>query len=137
MPDSASSGLPCPVSKVLEIISAKWTVEILRELALQATRTRRFLLHIPGLSMKTLCRRLHDLEESGLISRHEFPGKVMKVEYRLTQNGVKLCHILELIKQLEEDMNTTCIACKCSLEKEQFGQPEQIECPYRRTRHGL
>lgn len=134
MLDSTSSGSPCPVSKVLEIISAKWTVEILRELALQATRTRRFLLHIPGLSMKTLCRRLHVLEDSGLISRHEFPGKILKVEYRLTENGVRLCQILEQMKVLEEGLNTACVSCKCSLEKECFGQPEEMECPYRRVR---
>src|SRR5579883_1285910 len=94
----------CPINVLMEIISAKWTVEIMRELAIQPTRTRKFLLHIPGLSMKTLSRRLHSLEGAGLVNRREFEGKPIKVEYSLTENGIKLCTILEQIKSLQNEL---------------------------------
>lgn len=128
------SELPCPINVLLEVISAKWTVEIIRELALQPTRTRKFLLHIPGLSMKTLCRRLQILETARLISRHEYPGKPLKVEYRLTEYGKKLCTILESIKELELEMNTGCLNCNCSIQREFFENPELLNCPHRRIK---
>lgn len=134
MQQKQDSGPNCPISRLLEIISAKWTVEIMREMAIHATRTRKFLLHIPGLSMKTLCRRLQVLEAAALISRHEYPGKVMKVEYRLTEYGIKICEIFEQLKILEAQMNSNCISCKCSLEKEHLGKEEALDCPYRRSK---
>lgn len=126
----------CPINSLLDVISAKWTVEIVRELALQPTRTRKFLLHIPGLSMKTLCRRLQILGEAGLVSRHEFPDKPLKVEYSLTEYGQKLCGILEQIKILDIELNSrnSCLNCKCPIEAEYFAQAELISCPHRRSR---
>jgi DNA-binding HxlR family transcriptional regulator len=124
----------CPINVLMEIISAKWTVEIMRELALQPTRTRKFLLHIPGLSMKTLSRRLHSLESAGLVNRREFEGKPIKVEYSLTENGAKLCAILEQLKILQQELNSSCLKCKCSLEKECFAKPDLLACPHRRSR---
>lgn len=126
--------LACPINVLMETISAKWTVEIIRELALQPTRTRKFLLHIPGLSMKTLSRRLHSLESAGLINRHEYPGKPLKVEYSLTEYGKKLCSIFEQIKMLEEELNSSCLSCSCSVQKEYFAKPDGLQCPHRRTR---
>lgn len=124
----------CPINVLLETISAKWTVEIMRELALQPTRTRKFLLHIPGLSMKTLCRRLQILEAAGLISRHEYEGKPLRVEYSLTDFGVQICGILEQIKKLHESMNSGCLSCVCSLEKTCQSHTEEMSCPHRRTK---
>ena len=121
----------CPVNVMMEIISAKWTVEIMRELALQPTRTRKFLAHIPGLSMKTLCRRLQILETAGLISRHEYPGKPLKVEYRLTGSGQEFCLILEQIKALSYKLNNQFLACVCSLEKACRHSPDTFDCPLR------
>jgi DNA-binding HxlR family transcriptional regulator len=125
----------CPVNLMMEIISAKWTVEIMRELALQPTRTRKFLLHIPGLSMKTLCRRLQILESAGLISRHEYAGKPLKVEYRLTVYGQQLCLILEELKMLEKRINKTSLSCVCSLEKACTADADTFECPQRRSKN--
>ncbi len=122
----------CPINKLMDVISAKWTVEIIRELALQPTRTRRFLLHIPGLSMKTLCRRLHALEAAGLINRYEYPGKPAKVEYSLNDYGRKLCKVFEQIKLLQEELNGACQSCTCPMTTET--PSEDAVCPERRTR---
>lgn len=124
----------CPINSLMEIISAKWTTEIIRELAMQPTRTRKFLLHIPGLSMKTLSRRLHSLEAAGLINRHEFESKPIRVEYSLTDSGVKLCCILEQLKNLQLELNSSCLNCYCSVQNEVFAEPELLSCPHRRTK---
>ncbi|MBX9688331.1 MAG: helix-turn-helix transcriptional regulator [Candidatus Obscuribacterales bacterium] len=128
-PDSA-----CPINVLLDIISAKWTAEIMRELALHPTRTRKFLLHIPGLSMKALCRRLQTLEEAGLINRQEYPGKSLKVEYSLTPHGRRLCAIFEDLKSLEEQMNNNCLSCVCSMEQACINNPSKFNCPHRRIK---
>jgi len=125
----------CPINTLMDIISAKWTVEIMRELALQPTRTRKFLLHIPGLSMKTLCRRLQILESAQLINRHEYPGKSLKVEYSLTDHGRQLCTIFEQVKQLESIIaGRECSSCHCSIEKSCMESPATFNCMHRREK---
>lgn len=123
----------CPINNMLEVIGAKWTVEILRELALKPTRTRKFVLHIPGLSMKTLCRRLQLLEAAGLIDRHDYQEKPMRVEYSLTMHGQELCNILDQLKSLQLRLNENSLRCKCSIEKLGSADPCAFSCPHRRT----
>ncbi len=135
MLNSNGQSSDCPINLLLDVVSPKWTVEILREMAIQPTRTRKFLLHIPGLSMKTLCRRLQTLESAGLILRHEYPGKAMKVEYSLSEPGIKLCSILEQLKQLEEELNSDCLKCKCSLQSACLSRELDSNCPHRRVRN--
>ncbi len=125
----------CPINTLMDVISAKWTVEIIRELALQPTRTRKFLLHIPGLSMKTLCRRLQILESAQLINRHEYPGKSLKVEYSLTDHGRQLCSIFEQVKELESTIaGRESLSCHCSIEKSCMANPASFNCAHRREK---
>jgi DNA-binding HxlR family transcriptional regulator len=70
--ETVGTNIECPISRLLEIISAKWTVEILREISIAPTRTRQFLRLIPGLSMKSLQFRLKELEKFGLLERIEY-----------------------------------------------------------------
>lgn len=120
----------CPVSSLVKIIGAKWTIEIMRELAIRPTRTRKFLVHIPGLSMKSLRERLHDMEEEELILRTEYEGRPLKVEYSITDRGRQLFSILEQIKLLSEQRSER--RCVCAFEKECLSGQAQVNCEHRR-----
>ena len=84
----------CPIVPLLDLMSAKWTVQILRELALGPVRTRRFLRVIPGLSMKTLQERIKALQSAGMISRKVYDEKLPHVEHTITERGRRLFVIM-------------------------------------------
>lgn len=134
----------CPIYSVLDVIAAKWTVEILREVSLQPTRTRQFLARIPGLSMKCLVARLKELQRHGMIERTDYEGRSPHVEYSVTERGLKLFDVLIAIKELASDWRE--ISCKCPMDKryrpasaqsclyDKGGTACTFECPLRRTR---
>lgn len=119
----------CPITKTLDLISAKWTVEILRELALRPVRTREFIKAIPGLSMKSLQERLKALVAAGMITRVAFQEKLPRVEHTITARGQRLFVLLSELKEIAEEIGASDMECKCPLEG--FGQ-EQMNCPKRR-----
>lgn len=121
--------LACPITFVLDILGAKWTIEILRELFFQPTRTRRFLSLIPGLNMKTLRERLKMLESYELITRTVYDDLPLRVEYSLTDKGRELYAVLVSLKTLGSrwlDNN-----CTCSFERACAG--DSMDCPHRGT----
>ncbi len=77
----------CPVRNVLDRIGDKWTMLTL--VALAATPRRFSELHriMPDISKRMLTQTLRDLERDGLVTRHVFPTKPPRVEYRLSALG--------------------------------------------------
>lgn len=124
---------PCPITLVIDHISAKWTVEILREIALGPVRTRRFLVHIPGISMKSLRQRLQAMEDAGLVKRTQYEGRPLKVEYSITERGKQLFDIFAAMKRLGDEWTGS--TCVCSFETCGDVQCEmRLLCPHRRER---
>jgi DNA-binding HxlR family transcriptional regulator len=58
---------------------------------------------IPGISTKVLNERLRKLLDYQLISRTEFRGRILRVEYELTGTGKRLAQIIEQIRDLDEE----------------------------------
>lgn len=111
--ETVGTNVECPISRLLEIISAKWTVEILREISIAPTRTRQFLRLIPGLSMKSLQFRLKELEKFGLLERIEYDQLPRHVEHSITERGKKAIAIYMSIKELAEEVFP--VACDCPM----------------------
>lgn len=125
----------CPITKLLTVISAKWTVEILRELCIGPTRTRRFLACTPGLTMKSLRQRLIALEQLGMIHREQFDEKPLRVEYSLTPKGRRIADLLAQIKALAEEFDGE--YCICPMDKCDANGALSLGgdgCPHRRQR---
>lgn len=125
----AASPGQCPISLVLNIISAKWTVEILRECAQKPTRTRTLLRLIPGLSMKCLQERLKELEKHGLIVRKEYDVLPRRVEHFITPRGQKVLSIYMLMKSLAEEIFE--VSCVCPMDTSKDELLNEPECPNR------
>lgn len=82
----------------MHMIQGKWKIMIMYELA--ETGERRFgelQRHIEDVSHKTLTNQLRELEDDGLITRHDFQTAEPHVEYQLTDNGKSLIPILDAI----------------------------------------
>lgn len=85
-----------------DVVGCKWSTAVLAALGRGVVRPGELERFIPGISTKVLNERLRKLRDYGLITRTEHPGRVMKVEYRLTETGERLAAIVEQIRALDE-----------------------------------
>src|SRR5579859_224835 len=85
----------CPVARTARIISGKWTLLIIRDLASGVKRFNQLERSLQGISPKTLSERLRSLEEEGIITRQMFAEVPPRVEYALTEKGHDLVCVIE------------------------------------------
>ena len=79
----------CPVAMASEVICARWTPLILRELLCGSTRFNDLRRGVPRMSPTLLSKRLKELEQAGVIETKP-TGQQGIVEYHLTQAGQEL-----------------------------------------------
>jgi DNA-binding HxlR family transcriptional regulator len=92
---SAISNSRCPVCRTAEIVSGKWTLLLIRDLADGSRRFCELERSLEGISPRTLSLRLRALEEEGIVVRNTFPEVPPRVEYALTEKGVALVPLIE------------------------------------------
>jgi len=88
----------CPVARTANIISGKWTLLIIRDLASGVKRFNQLERSLNGISPKTLSERLRSLEEEGVILRQTFAEVPPRVEYSLTEKGHDLVDVIECMR---------------------------------------
>ena len=77
----------CPVCHTAEIISGKWTLLVIRDLAAGCSRFCELERSLEGISPRTLSLRLRALEAEGIVERRTYPEVPPRVEYTLTAKG--------------------------------------------------
>jgi DNA-binding HxlR family transcriptional regulator len=75
---------------VLELVSGKWSVDVLYLLASGTRRYSEVFYEVGEISKKTLTQTLRALERDGLIARRVYAEVPPKVEYSLTPLGWSL-----------------------------------------------
>ena len=85
----------CPVCRTAEVISGKWTLLIIRDLADSSLRFCELERSLSGISPRTLSLRLRALEEHGVVERRTYPEVPPRVEYALTDKGSALVPLIE------------------------------------------
>src|SRR5438045_8247704 len=85
----------CPVTACAEILSGKWTILLVRDLADGRSRFCELERSLEGISPRTLSLRLRALEEHGIVTRKTYPEVPPRVEYTLTKKGRALVPIIE------------------------------------------
>jgi DNA-binding HxlR family transcriptional regulator len=86
---------PCPVGCCAEIISGKWTLLLIRDLAEGSQRFCGLERSLDGISPRTLSLRLRALEDNGIVERRTYPEVPPRVEYALTDKGKALVPLIE------------------------------------------
>ncbi len=84
----------CPVCRTADIVCAKWTLLIVRDLAEGRSRFCELERSLSGISPRTLSLRLRDLEQEGVVERQTFPEVPPRVEYALTDKGRALLPLI-------------------------------------------
>jgi len=88
----------CPVLSTARIVSGKWTLVMLRDLASGPRRFSELQRSLAGISPRTLSIRLRSLEEEGILERREYAEMPPRVVYRLTAKGQDLVPIVEAMR---------------------------------------
>jgi DNA-binding HxlR family transcriptional regulator len=86
----------CAIAKSLDVIGDRWTLLIVRELALGgACRYTDLRNGLPGIATNLLADRLRELERAGVIAREDAPPPIATTLFRLTPRGEQLRPVLE------------------------------------------
>lgn len=87
----------CASEITLELISGKWKILILSYLSENTCRFGELQKRMPGATQKMLTSQLRDLERDGLVIRKVYPVVPPKVEYYLTDLGMRLVPMLKML----------------------------------------
>jgi DNA-binding HxlR family transcriptional regulator len=86
----------CAIAKSLDVVGDRWTLLIVRELALSgACRYTDLRNGLPGIATNLLADRLRELERAGVIEREDAPPPIATALFRLTPRGEQLRPVLE------------------------------------------
>jgi DNA-binding HxlR family transcriptional regulator len=77
----------CPVAMAAEVLCARWTIVVLREMVAGSTRFNDLRRGVPRMSPALLSQRLKQLEAAGVVRREPCAGEVGVFEYHLTPAG--------------------------------------------------
>ncbi len=91
-----SYGEYCAIAKSLDVVGDRWTLLIVRELALRGPcRYTDVRNGLPGIATNLLADRLRELERAGVIAREDAPPPIATTLFHLTPRGEQLRPVLE------------------------------------------
>lgn len=119
----------CPVDKTLNLISKKWSIQIIRDMFFGKKHFKDFKEDKPKLSNKVLSSCLKDLEENGLIEKKVLNTTPVTTEYYLTEYGRSMNRIVYELAMftLDDELDDTYPKDKRAELKETFKQTLNIE----------
>jgi DNA-binding HxlR family transcriptional regulator len=86
----------CAIAKSLDVVGDRWTLLIVRELALRgACRYTDLRNGLPGIATNLLADRLRELEHAGVLAREDAPPPIATTLFRLTPRGEQLRPVLD------------------------------------------
>jgi DNA-binding HxlR family transcriptional regulator len=91
-------GQYCALARALDVVGDRWTLLIVRELALRGSARYTDLRHgLPGIASNLLAQRLRDLERADVVAREDAPPPVATAVYSLTPRGEELRPVLDAL----------------------------------------
>ncbi|MFF0315539.1 winged helix-turn-helix transcriptional regulator [Micromonospora sp. NPDC005252] len=82
---------------VLDRVGDKWSVLVIVELANGPRRFRQLQRAIDGISQRMLTLTVRRLERDGLVLRTVYATVPAQVDYRLTETGTSLTHLVKAL----------------------------------------
>ena len=100
-----SKRIVCPVDRTLNLISKKWSIQIIRDMFFGKKHFKEFKEDKPKLSNKVLSNCLKELEENGLIEKRVLNTTPVTTEYYLTEYGKSMNRIVYELAMFTLDNN--------------------------------
>jgi len=83
------------VETTIKLLQPKWTLQIVHELQQGQRRFNELASNLGGVNPRTLCQRLRELEEHGIVEREIKSSMPPWVEYSLTKKGTSLHGVID------------------------------------------
>ncbi|GHJ93397.1 transcriptional regulator [Streptomyces sp. NE5-10] len=87
----------CGIRDLQDRIGDKWSVFVIVELASGPRRFRALQRAVDGISQRMLTLTVRRLERDGLVLRTVYPTVPAQVDYRLTETGAGLTHLVKAL----------------------------------------
>jgi DNA-binding HxlR family transcriptional regulator len=87
----------CPIEEVMQVLSGRWPTLLIYYLQEGTKRFSDLRRDNPTISHKMLTLELRKLEDAGIVSRSEFEGYPLRVEYDLTEAGRNLLPLINAL----------------------------------------
>jgi DNA-binding HxlR family transcriptional regulator len=87
----------CGIRCSLEVLGGKWKLLVLTHLFRSPLRYHALRAAIPEISERMLVASLRELEEHGLVTRHETAGSPPRVEYAVSEYGQTVRPVVEVL----------------------------------------
>ena len=88
----------CDIAKILPVVTSKWTMPIVYYLSFGPLRFSELKRKLPPMADSNFSKVLRELENFGMIARKDYQTVPPKVEYSLTETGVRF---ISVIKEIE------------------------------------
>lgn len=88
----------CSVEEAMRLLGGRWRLLLVSYLMEGPKRFNDLRRDVPGISQRMLTLDLRALEEAGLVKRTVYPTSPVKVEYSLSEDGLRLVPVVEVMK---------------------------------------
>jgi DNA-binding HxlR family transcriptional regulator len=120
----------CPSRNVLEMLGNKWTLLIVPALRNGPMRFGELRRLLDGITQKSLTESLRRLERDGLVTRTQYPTIPPRVEYALTDLGVRAAGLLEGVWKWAESNLADVLAARAAFDARSVAErPAPAEGP--------
>jgi len=89
--------VPEEVRRAAGLLERRWVVLVLWASYEGATRFNEFKQALGTIPPRTLAQRLVELEAAGVLERRVIDARPPRVEYRLTEEGRRLKHVVDAV----------------------------------------
>ena len=90
----------CPLELTHDITKGKWKPIILWQLGKGALSLSQLEKSIKGITQKMLLEQLKEMIDFGMVAKRAFEGYPLKVEYSLTERGIKLLEAITIMQSV-------------------------------------
>jgi DNA-binding HxlR family transcriptional regulator len=91
--------VPEEVRRAADLLERRWLLQIVYAAHDGAVRFNEFKQAVGPIPPRTLAARLAELEQAGVLDRRVIDARPPRVEYVLTEDGVRLKHIVEALRR--------------------------------------
>ena len=89
--------VPEEVRRAADLLERRWVVSVLWASYEGAIRFNEFKQAVGAIPPATLAQRLVELEDAGVLERRVIDARPPRVEYRLTEEGRRLKHVVDAV----------------------------------------
>ena len=91
--------MPEEVRRAADLLERRWLLQVVYAAHGGAVRFNEFRQAVGPVPPRTLAARLSELEAAGILDRHVIDARPPRVEYRLTDEGLRLKVVVDALRR--------------------------------------